>query len=142
MIQYPMQFFADSISVENTASTWQTQTMNGTAAVAIPPEFLGPGGGFSPEDFYCMAAANCFIATFKVIAQNSKFNFTKIQCRVDSLIDRLEKGAPAITKLSFKILLTGVSDKEKAERLLQKISQSCIVINAMKPEKVFSFEIA
>ena len=41
--------------------------LTGALVTTIPSEFEGPGGGYSPEDFYALALLNCFGATFKVI---------------------------------------------------------------------------
>ena len=141
MSHYPLSFKANSSSENGISTLWNTVSGNETLKVSIPPEFNGPGGGFSPEDFYVLAACNCFVATFKVIAQNSKLEFEKIKAVVDCQIDKNEKGSPEIKKILFSISLQGVQEEDKARRLLEKTSQVCIVINSLKPDKEFRFDI-
>ncbi|MFI5386723.1 MAG: OsmC family protein, partial [Fimbriimonadales bacterium] len=41
-------------------------------AIAVPPEFQGPGGGSSPEELLTSAIASCYTITFGIIAANRK----------------------------------------------------------------------
>jgi hypothetical protein len=54
MIQYPLVFKVKSSARAGISSNWETSSTSVATAVAmsIPPEFEGPGGGFSPEDIY------------------------------------------------------------------------------------------
>ena len=78
MVQYPLKFSVTAEGVSGMDSTWVTQVPSNEAdesrslTAAIPPEFQGPGGGYSPEDFYALALLNCFMATFRVIASKSQ----------------------------------------------------------------------
>jgi hypothetical protein len=56
LIVYPIHFEYSARASSGTASTWTTVAPEGRAAVcAIPPEFDGPGKGYSPEDFFGLA---------------------------------------------------------------------------------------
>lgn len=122
----------------------------------LPQEFGGPVRGtqpenpsglgsesspYTPEDLFGMALGNCFAATFKVFAQNSKLGYGDLLVRVVYVIDLDERGLPHITEAAFDIHLRGVSDKVRAERLLQKVSKSCLIINAVQAEKGFTFTV-
>ena len=54
---------------------------------SIPPEFKGSGGGFSPEDLFNQTLANCFAATFKVYAENSKLTFADVVVEAKLAVD-------------------------------------------------------
>ena len=86
MIQYPMKFDVSSVADPGITQVWNSEYSPSEGdpvrvVVAVPPEFEGPGGGFSPEDFFALALANCFVATFKVIAEKSKLIFQKLDCK-------------------------------------------------------------
>lgn len=138
----------DVLSEANTGiqSTWKTGPIHENQAPvwmsgAIPPEFEGPGGGYSPEDFYALALANCFIATFKVIAEKSKLVYSQIKAQGQLTVDRDEKGVPWMKSFSLQVVLIGATDPERALRLLEKSSQSCMVLNSVKTEKTFDFKL-
>lgn len=144
MLTYPMHFKVHSTSESGIQTKWSTQAdqLNTKVDVAIPPEFAGPGGGHSPEDLYAMALTNCFIATFKVFAEKSRLSFQNIKVSATLSVDRNEKGQPWMSKIHLNIELIGTSQKENAQRLLEKTSQSCMILNSVLTEKTFEFKIS
>lgn len=143
MIKYPMSFKVNASSPSGIERPWQTwrHGIDPKIPIAIPPEFEGPGSGFSPEDLYAMALTNCFIATFKVFAEKSKLEFNSIDIDADLSVDRNEKGHPWMASIRLKVILDGVSEKDKAMRLLNKVSESCLIINSVNTEKTFEFDV-
>jgi uncharacterized OsmC-like protein len=144
MIQYPLQFRVDANALSGVDTLWKTK-VPGEGAVAhsleaaIPREFEGPGGGYSPEDFYSLALMNCFIATFKVIGHRSKLEFRDLQGEGTLTVDRDEKGFPWMKAFHLKVTLNGAPDSDRARRLLEKASQSCLILNSVRTEKTFEF---
>jgi organic hydroperoxide reductase OsmC/OhrA len=142
MIHYPLQFSVKVNSSQGIQSVWNAQVPGqDQLKVAIPPEFEGPGGGFSPEDFFILATANCFVATFKVMAEKSKIVFDAIELNGVSTVDRDESGRPWIKALAFDVIVKGAADRERMDRILQKASQSCIILHSVKSEITFQFTI-
>lgn len=143
MKKYPLTFEVTAESPSGIQSAWETRTksLNQDLTAAIPPEFDGPGEGYSPEDFYALALQNCFIATFKVFAEKSDLRFTKISTKAKLDVDRDSTGRPWMARLHLHVNLEGVTYKEKAQRLLDKTSQSCMILNSVKTEKSFDFII-
>ena len=146
MIHYPLTFKVSSSATSGALSTWDSVFYRTAgdpvqSLVSIPPEFEGPGGGYSPEDFYSLALINCFVATFKVIADKSKLNFKCLECHGLLTVDRDEKGVPWMSSFRLKGTLTGVADIERAKRILEKTSQSCMILNSVKTEKIFEWTV-
>ena len=144
MIQYPLQFKFKSHASAGSGSTWKTDSDFNTATVcAIPPEFEGPGGGFSPEDFFGLAVLNCFVATFKVIAEKSKLDFKALEANASLTVDRDEKGAPWMKSMTVQVTLTidPADQKDRAQRILEKTSQSCIVARSIKTDVQFELSV-
>ncbi len=143
MKQYPMPFQVIAESSQGIQSTWKASTTDYSRQIvmAIPPEFDGPGGGFSPEDIYALALQNCFIATFKVFAEKSRLAYAQLQAEATLEVDRNEKGAPWMARFHLKVKLNGVEQKDNAKRLLEKTSQSCMILNSVNTVKSFEFEV-
>ena len=143
MLQYPLKFLVQSSSAAGMQEAWTTkaQSFDHEVPMAIPPEFEGPGTGFSPEDIYAMALQNCFIATFKVFAEKSKLQYQTIAVESVLEVDRDEKKRPWMARIHLHVTLAGAAQKENAQRILEKTSQSCMILNSVNTEKTFQFEV-
>jgi organic hydroperoxide reductase OsmC/OhrA len=143
MIKYPMKFAVRAAGPAGMQSAWLTQAQNfdHQIPVSLPPEFDGPGAGLSPEDLYAMALHNCFIATFKVFAEKSKLQYETIGVESVLEVDRDEKGRPWMARIHLHVTLCGVSQQENAKRILEKTSQSCMILNSVNTQKSFQFNI-
>lgn len=157
---YPLTFI-NSATVEGNKDSWKTNpeilscgyvATTPPLSVTIPREFGGPTRGitregensfYSPEDFYGMALANCFAATFQVFAKNSKVDFEKLWVRVLYTIKLNEKRLPVISGLIFEVnlLLADDNKRERASRLLDKVSKNCLIINSINVEKEFRIQV-
>lgn len=143
MYKFPMIFPVSASSPAGVSSLWTTTSSQKLSVdCSIPVEFNGPGGGSSPEDFYAMALANCFIATFKVFAQNSRLDFSRIDVRAELIVDRNEKGQPWMAKMMFQVSLQGAQQKDLALRVLEKTKNGCLILNSVQTEKVFEFQVS
>lgn len=135
MIKYPLKFKASAKATPGSNTTWTAQAEENTPITcAIPPEFMGPGGGYSPEDLYGIALLNCVIATFKVFAQKSNLTFTEVSGTADITIDRGEGGAPWISHIALHMSVSGASDAAKCETVLKESKKACIVCNSMRTD--------
>lgn len=144
MLNYPMKFPISAQSTAGTTNNWSARTAGNahyTIDLAIPPEFAGPGGAFSPEDIYALALGNCFVATFKVFAEKSSLSFSTLDVSGELTVDRDEKGVPWMAEMALRITLKKPSDAAKAERLLEKTAKSCMIINSVKTKVSFSFQV-
>lgn len=143
MKQYPIPFLTTVESLSGIQTNWQSfnEAKSHPIEMSIPPEFDGPGGGYSPEDLFALALQNCFIATFKVFAEKSKLTYHSIKIDSRLEVDRNEKGFPWMAKIHFHVLLTGVQQVENAQRILDKVSKSCMIMNSVNTEKSFEFNI-
>jgi organic hydroperoxide reductase OsmC/OhrA len=141
MLKYPMKFIVQSESSAGIQASWLTNSaaIDQKIPMAIPPEFEGPGGGFSPEDLYAMALQNCFVATFKVFAEKSKLIYKNIHVQSTLEVDRDDKGRPWMARLHLNVELKGASQQENALRILEKTSQSCMILNSVNTQKSFNF---
>lgn len=140
MIKYPL-FFETSSSSESGVNTTFEAVAHDLPPItcAIPAEFNGPGGGYSPEDLFSLAVLSCLIATFKVFAERAKLQYTKIDASAKLTIDRNAQGVPELKKLDIQFTLSGVADQAKAKLLLGESEKYCLVSNAAKTEKKYEY---
>ena len=142
-MQFPMQFEVQGESDSGIQTLWPVKVDHlPQITCAIPQEFRGPGGGYSPEDLFGLAALSCLMATFKVFAEMSSLNFDKISGMVNVIVDR-PKGKPAgITQLQITLKVSNASNKDKALQLLEESKKSCLVTNALTVEKIYHFDVS
>ena len=96
MIQYPISFTSETLAKNGVQANWKTKSQFEESHVSIPPEFMGPGGGLSPEDLFNQALANCFVATFKVYAENSKLTFDDLTVSTKLIVDLDDNKKPVM----------------------------------------------
>ncbi|MFV3409848.1 OsmC family protein [Bdellovibrio bacteriovorus] len=144
MSKYPMFFKARAESFSGIQTPWDSKAMSVDAGLqmAIPAEFEGPGGGFSPEDLYVMALQNCFVATFKVFAEKSRLAYESLRVESELTVDRDEAGRPWMARCVFAVYLEGCVQIENAKRILARTSENCMILNSVKTEKVFEFHVS
>ncbi|WP_438862285.1 OsmC family protein [Neptunicella sp.] len=104
--------------------------------VAPPIEFDGPGDQWSPETLLLAAAANCFILSFKAVAEAADFHWLSIACEAKGTLDKVERQI-RFTHIHHNVRLTinPGSDSAKAEALLNKAEKVCLVSNSLIAKK-------
>src|SRR5690606_30234776 len=110
---------------------------------APPVEFGGPGDRWSPETLLVAAVADCFLLTFRAIANVSKFPWTSLTCEAHGTVDRIERVTQftALT-LRARLRLPPGANEEQARRMVQKAEESCLITNSLKvtPELEIAIE--
>lgn len=114
-----------------------------TIDVATPPQFpKGVEGVWSPEHFFTAAVNSCFMTTFLAIAENSKLEFKKFNCKSEGKLEKID-GRYMMTEILLKpsLIIINSTDKEKAERILIKSEQSCLISNSITSKVLLEPEI-
>ena len=138
-----MKFEMQASASSGVNSQWTSQTdLLPPIPTAIPPEFMGPGGGYSPEDLFALAVLNCVIATFKVYCEKGKIAFQTIAGKAHLTVDKLplEPGF-GMTQIDVTLNVTGTSDPDKAKKTLELAIKDCAVSNSIKSGKTFHLNV-
>ncbi len=143
MIKFPMKFEAIANATSGIHSPWTAQTdLLPPIPSAIPPEFMGPGGGYSPEDLFSLAVVNCVIATFKVYCEKGKLWFRSIQGKAILTVDKIA-GEPGfgMTQIDITFDIHGASDEKDVKKTLESAIRDCAVSNSIKSGKTFHIKM-
>lgn len=102
---------------------------------APPAQFGGPGNQWSPEHLLVASVADCFILTFKAVARASKLEWSDIDVTVEGVLERVDK-ITCFTGFTVRATLTIPADgnEAKAQRLLQKAEEACLITNSLSAE--------
>ncbi len=128
---------------ENRLGEISSPELNSTIEVATPPQFpKGIEGIWSPEHLFTAAVNSCFMTTFLSIAENSKLEFTHFSCKGEGKLEQIE-GKFLMTEVLLrpKLTLSNSSDKEKAERILQKSEKACLISNSIQAKVLLETSI-
>ncbi len=143
MIKFPMKFEVQANASSGINTQWTSQTdLLPPIPSAIPPEFMGPGGGYSPEDLFALAVLNCVIATFKVYCEKGKITFQTIQGKAHLTVDKLPSEAGfGMTQIDMTLDVRGANDPDKAKKTLELAIKDCAVSNSIKSGKTFHLNV-
>lgn len=102
--------------------------------VATPPQFpKGMDGVWSPEHLFTAAVSSCLMTTSLAIAENSKLEFSGFECKSQGKLEQAE-GKFLMTEVILEPVVTikNESEREKAERVLQKSEANGLISNSVK----------
>lgn len=104
-----------------------------TIEVATPPEFpKGIPGIWSPEHFFVAAINSCLMTTFLAVAENSKLEFLKFDCKAIGTVDKVE-GKYMVTEVILRpvLVIHNPEHHDKAKRILEMSEKACMISNSV-----------
>jgi peroxiredoxin-like protein len=114
-----------------------------TVEVVTPPEFdKGIAGYWSPEHLFTASVLSCFMTTFLAIADYSKLEFEKFECKAVGILESVE-GKFLMTEIILKpiVYIKNQEEIEKTERILHKSEKACLISNSIITNVVLDFEV-
>jgi organic hydroperoxide reductase OsmC/OhrA len=141
MHPYPHHYHV-SAAAEPTGAVALDSPSLATLASEPPKEFDGPGDKWSPETLLTAALADCFVLSFRAVANASKFSWQRLECTVEGRLDRIER-ITQFTEFLVRARLTVPpgTDIERAKRLLEKSEQVCLISASLKAQKHLEMEV-
>jgi len=141
MHPYPHTYVA-SAAAQNAGMVGVTSPQLPSLETAPPPEFDGPGGVWSPETLLCASVADCVILTFRAIARLARFEWLRLECRVEGVLDRVER-VPQFTRFTTFARLTvpAGTDVGKAHQLLERAEHTCLISNSLRGSRALEAEV-
>ncbi|MHA1821843.1 MAG: OsmC family protein [Promethearchaeota archaeon] len=117
--------------------------------IQIPKDYKGmvDDKGFeiyyTPEELFLAGVSGCFYTTFSYIANNSKFNYEKLEIKASLELGREPSGKIVAQKISQDITLFIKEEKlkNKGMRLLQKAEELCPLGNSVKVELTNTYNV-
>jgi len=109
-----------------------TESIPRTINFAAPPEFGGEPGLWTPEHLLLGAAATCYVATLRAIAEASKLVFSGLDVFVEGVIEKQEGGF-RFTRITLRPVATieREEDRERAQRLVEKAERVCLISRSL-----------
>jgi organic hydroperoxide reductase OsmC/OhrA len=128
MTEYSEDYRAHAEATDDTDS-WPTDS-RGTVEVGITPEFGGGFDGPAPENYYAVTLTNCYVATLKVIADNSNQPFKRVVA--DGIVKlRPDDGTTIVDSFELEVEMHVDSAESKAEAILERTQDYCFILNSV-----------
>lgn len=102
---------------------------------SAPPEFNGERGKWTPEHLLVAATSSCLAATFRAMAEHSKFEFISLHVEAEGTLEKNDEGFRfSRIVLRPRLCVIREDDRERALKLLQKAERSCLVARSLQSE--------
>ena len=111
--------------------------------VATPPEFpQGMPNIWSPEHLFTASVSSCLMTTFLSIAENSKLEFKTFDCEAIGIMEKVERRF-LMTEIILKpkVIVMEEKDRDRAERVLVKSEEVCLISNSIKTKVTMDITI-
>ncbi len=144
MTEFPLRFEVSSYAEEGTNKEWSSQAPNlEPIKSSVPPEFQGPGTGYTPESLLGIAMLNCIITLIKIYAEKQNVHFESISAHGSVSLDK-QSSPPfyTITEIDIKLNVKNPQDQEKIRKLCEKAMKECPIGNAVKTGKTFDLSFS
>jgi len=134
----------------STSVTWTERRNGNLASPGLPPittgppaDFGGEGNVWSPEHFFVASAEVCAMLTFLAIAGMSKLDVMGWTSSARGKVEKVDGQGFMFTTLEIdaEVEVARESDVPKAERILQKAGENCLVTTSMKTPVDFRYKI-
>jgi organic hydroperoxide reductase OsmC/OhrA len=141
MHPYPHTYVA-SACAENTGLVAVASPQLPTLETAAPPQFDGPGDVWSPETLLCASLADCFILTFRAITRAARFEWLRLECRVEGVLERVGRVSQFTRYTTFATLTVPAgTDAAKARELLERAEHGCLIANSLRGTRILDAQV-
>jgi organic hydroperoxide reductase OsmC/OhrA len=141
MHPYPHTYLA-SASAERTGLVAVASPGLPSLETAAPPQFDGPGNVWSPETLLCASLADCFILTFRAVTRAARFDWLRLECRVEGVLERVTQLSRFTSYTTFATLtVSDGTDAAKARELLERAEHGCLISNSLNGRRALEAKI-
>jgi organic hydroperoxide reductase OsmC/OhrA len=128
MVEYSEDYHARAESTD-LGDSW-TANSRGEFEIGITPEFGGEFDGPAPENYYAVTLTNCFVATLKVIADNSNQAYKKVVAD-GTLKLRPKDGSTVVDSFDLNVEFHVDSPTSRTESILKMTQKNCFILNSV-----------
>ncbi len=109
---------------------------------AAPPQFDGPGDVWSPETLLCASLADCFILTFRAVTRAARFEWLRLECRVEGVLERVGRVSQFTRYTTFATLTVPAgTDAAKAREFLERAEHGCLIANSLRGTRILDAQV-
>jgi organic hydroperoxide reductase OsmC/OhrA len=118
---------------------WQGQQLTRVTApdleeieVAVPPEFRGPGGHWSPEHLLVASAASCFAVTFAAVAERRNLPLHSLTVTGTGHVGHRDDGRVGFVAVELTPRIqTDPEFVDAADRVARATHTACLITGAL-----------
>jgi organic hydroperoxide reductase OsmC/OhrA len=144
MIHYPLKYEIRAKAGPGIRNLWESQHASlPNIACSIPTEFGGPGGGYTPEDFFALALLNCQIALFKICCEKRKLSYGGLEAKAITSLDMdRTSGQFFISEIEIFFDIKDASNPEAVKAAMESALKGCPIGNSIKTGKTYHVKVS
>ena len=101
--------------------------------IAVPPEFGGHEGIWTPEELFVASVNICIKATFLYYARRNNLEFLSYESEAEGILGRIENRSMFTEiKVIPKIRIVADSQFEKAKEIITLSEKNCLISNSIR----------
>lgn len=131
MLPFPHRYTVSAHAAPTEEARLESEGLS-PIATAPPEAFGGPGNRWSPETLLVGAVADCFVLTFRAVAQASKLSWSTISCEAMGTLDRVDR-INRFTEVHVRATLRVPpgTDEARALATLERAERICLISNSL-----------
>jgi len=133
MIEYPVSLDL-AASMDPDGEDWISGGDHGSIVSGITPEFGGDADALSPEEQYGLALINCYLATFRTLAERRDISYQGVDVDGSLTVDRDEDGMPWISRLDMVITVTHEEETTDLSAFHATVLEHCFIHRSVKTQ--------
>ncbi len=144
MIQHPLKYEVRAKAGPGIRCLWEAQhAALPSIACSIPTEFGGPGGGYTPEEFFALSLLNCQIALFKIYCEKRNLCYKELEAKAIAYLDKDRTSTQFfISEMEISFTITGSSNCEAVKASLESALKDCPISNSIKSGKTYHIKVS
>ncbi|MGA7473940.1 MAG: OsmC family protein [Candidatus Sulfotelmatobacter sp.] len=121
----------------------QSNSAPNTIHFTSPPALGGMDGRWTPEDLLLGAIASSYTTTFRMLAENAKFEHTDLQVEVEGVLKNAATGYSfAEIHVRANLMIADEAERARAVKLLHMAKSLCVVSRALAIQQIFEPVVA
>ncbi len=142
MMKFPLEYEVYAEAGADLGSLGKAQA-NAQSPIswAIPVEFGGPGGGYTPEDLFALSVINCIMSAFKCYCHKYNLSFKTIKSKAILKMDKDVNNKFYFSEININLEVEGASNIENVKKQLEEAINNCPVSNSVKIPKTLHLTV-
>ena len=110
--------------------------------VSCPPEFGGNPRIWSPEDLFLASVEICIMTTLLHLSDKSRIDLVSYSSNAEGTVQLVGSSMEFSTiSISIDVQVNSEKDKERIEKLMDKLHRICLVSNSIKSKLNLDYKI-
>jgi len=129
-------FRAEIDDISSADAAWTARSNGQAVTVSEPVSVGGSDDALTPEHLFALSLLNCYVATFRVIAEKSDLTYESMKASITTTLDT--DTTPPLKEATITLTYHG-EDDAKTKHVARKARDHCYVHQSVRTDITISF---